>query len=269
VAFVCPECGWELADPGGPPPFECEPCRLEGGRAVYLQDRTPGRTVTVHCGCGFSFAALASFVGTSRPCPRCGQKCRVEEGVVEVPPAPPAPKPAEPPARVEKARRPKPDGSGVRTLTTYTLGLAPIRVVSFGLLALGAVLAGLAVVRAATKLATDTPADALGELQILPVAVAVAGVGFFIRHVAYIEVWRFDPERRLATRVHRRLLSETVREEVPFRSVAAVTVTQMPHELADYTVELELDSGRSVFISNDRRHADELAALLGVPRNVL
>ena len=32
------------------------------------------------------------------------------------------------------------------------------------------------------------------------------------------------------------------------------------------SVDLVLDSGQTVFISNDRRHADELAALLGVPK---
>ena len=51
VLFVCPECGYQTDHPGDQPPFECAHCsKLDN--VVLLQDRTPGRTVLVTCGCG-------------------------------------------------------------------------------------------------------------------------------------------------------------------------------------------------------------------------
>jgi hypothetical protein len=78
VLFVCPECGFQTGTPGAQPPYECERCHAAGA-VVLLQDRTPGRTIVVPCPCGASFAVPLSFAGTKRPCPKCGQKCRVPE----------------------------------------------------------------------------------------------------------------------------------------------------------------------------------------------
>jgi hypothetical protein len=83
VLFVCPQCGLQTNYPKGPPPYECERCQA-AGEQVFLQDRTPGRTIVVPCGCGISFSVPVSFAGTKRPCPQCARKCRV-------PPAPAAP----------------------------------------------------------------------------------------------------------------------------------------------------------------------------------
>jgi hypothetical protein len=85
VLFVCPECGFETDDPGTQPPYPCTRCSRPEA-AVYLQDRTPGRTVLVACGCGASFSVPLSFAGTKRRCPRCGQKCAVGEGSPAPPP---------------------------------------------------------------------------------------------------------------------------------------------------------------------------------------
>src|SRR5262249_12037964 len=77
MTFTCPECGFNTDDPVGAVPYVCERCRDEDNRVVYLQNRTPGNTIGVRCGCGFSFAVPFSFSDTLRPCPKCGRKCPV------------------------------------------------------------------------------------------------------------------------------------------------------------------------------------------------
>jgi hypothetical protein len=268
MAFVCPECGWEEEEPAGSPPYECEPCRDGAGRVVYLQDRTPGRTVTVSCGCGFAFAVPASFAGTLRPCPRCGQKSLVPEVTSAGPAAPPVLEPAEPAAPVEKKRRRRRRvaGAGVRTFSNYSMGLGPIRVAAYGFLAVGGGLAALAVGHAAVELVTGTVERALGDLQGLVCPAILVGTGFLIRHAAYIDVWQFDPNERVVRHVRRRLRYETVDETFPFDAVTAVLLTETSSDDFSYSVDLVLGGGRTVFISNDRGHAAELALLLGVPQ---
>jgi hypothetical protein len=78
VLFACPACAWQTDEPVGPPPYTCEQCQVSG-KEVFLQDRTPGRTLVVDCACGNSFAVPKSFAGTHRPCPACRRKCRVPE----------------------------------------------------------------------------------------------------------------------------------------------------------------------------------------------
>jgi hypothetical protein len=133
------------------------------------------------------------------------------------------------------------------------------------LFAVAAVLAGMAVLQAATALVAGAADRALAALQGLVLPAILAGIGFLVRHLAYVDVWQFDPDQRLITHVRRRLLNETAEATHPFGSVVAVQVTETQSDDFSYSVDLVLDSGRTAFISNDRRHAAELAALLSVP----
>jgi hypothetical protein len=181
--------------------------------------------------------------------------------VTEAPPAQPQRvNPPDPSPRAGEARR-RAAGSGVRTFTNNPLGVAPIRVVSLGLFAGAAALACAAVARSPAEFLAS-PADALPGLAF---AALVAGAGLLVRHRAYIDLWQFDTGRRVATRVRRRLLYETAEESFPFDAVAAVELTETQSDDFSYSVDLVLGSGRTVFVSNDRGHAADLALLLGVP----
>ncbi|HZZ82278.1 MAG TPA: hypothetical protein VFE62_27520 [Gemmataceae bacterium] len=76
VWFVCPECGKGTDDVCGPPPYECRTCRQDSV-PVHLKDHTPGRMIVIRCSCGFTSSAPVSFIGTQRPCPKCGKKILV------------------------------------------------------------------------------------------------------------------------------------------------------------------------------------------------
>jgi hypothetical protein len=190
--------------------------------------------------------------------------------VGEAVPAPPAPKvsaPKRPHTREGTKRLRRETGAGVRTFSNYPLGVWPIRVVSYALFAFAAVLAGMVAVRAAGELINGAADKALAALGSLVLPAILAAVGFFIHLRAYVDVWQFDPDQRLCAHVRRRLVNETVEETFPFSSVVAVQVTETQSDDFSYSVDLVLNSGRTVFISNDRRHAADLAALLGVPKS--
>jgi hypothetical protein len=174
--------------------------------------------------------------------------------------------PKTPPARAPR-KHPRPDAAkGVRTYSNHPLGLGPIRVVSYGFFAVAAVLAGVAAVQAAAELVAGAGDKALAALQTLVPSAVLAGIGVFVRHRAYIDVWRFEPDRGLVTHVRRRLYGESVVTTHPFSSVVAVQVTETHSDDFSFSVDLVLGSGQTVFISNDRTHADELASLLAVPK---
>ena len=264
MTFVCPECGWEVVDPGGPSPHECKRCRGQTGRVVYLQDRTPGHTVTVACSCGFSFAVPLSFAGTLRPCPRCGQKSPVPDAL-------PAPvrwmtsTPKQSTVQDTKQRRQRESGTAVRKFSNYPLGVGPIRVASYGMFVVAAILAGIVVVHAAADFVAGAADKALAAMPSLVLPAILAGIGFFVRHRAYVDVWLFDQDQRLVTHVRRRQFNETIEATHPYSTIVAVQVTETQSDDFSYSVDLVLKSGRTIFISNDRRHAVELAELLGVP----
>jgi hypothetical protein len=158
-------------------------------------------------------------------------------------------------------------GQGVRTFSNYSFGLVPIRIFSLGFIGAGVGLALVATVHTAGQLLAATPADAGGALVPLLFGGILVGVGLFIRHKAYIDVWQVDQRRRLVTRLRRRLFHESSEESLPFSSVISVMLTKTPHADEVYSVDLVLDSGETAFISNDREHATELAFLLNIPKH--
>jgi hypothetical protein len=168
--------------------------------------------------------------------------------------------------RGAKKRRLPASGAGVREFSNYAFGLWPIRVASYGMFAVAAILAGIVVIHAATEFIGGAADKALAALPSLLLPAIVAAIGFFVRHRAYIDAWQFDPEQRLAMHVRRRLFDQTVVATYPFSTVVAVQITETQSDDFSYSVDLVLDSGQTVFISNDRRHALELAELLGVPK---
>jgi hypothetical protein len=206
-----------------------------------------------------------SFEGTLRPCAQCGEKCLVtKEAGAEPIQSPPGR--AKLSAQIDETQDHRTDGLGVRTFTNYAFGLWPIRILSFGLIAAGVGLAVVAIVHAAVQWAVATPADVVGALQPLFLAAILVGIGWFIRHMAYIDVWQIDRRQRLVTRLRRRLFHESPEETIPFSCVVSVRLTKTPHADEVYSVDLILDSGEEAFISNNREHAADLAFLLKVPK---
>jgi hypothetical protein len=169
-------------------------------------------------------------------------------------------------ARDAKQRRRRESGPAVRRFSNYPLGLWPIRVASYGMFVVAAILAGIVVVHAATEFVAGAADKALAAVLSLVLPAILAGIGFFVRHLAYVDVWQFDPDQRLVTHVRRRQLNETIEATHPFSTIVAVQVTETQSDDFSYSVDLVLKSGRTIFISNDRRHAVELAELLGVPQ---
>jgi hypothetical protein len=163
-------------------------------------------------------------------------------------------------------RGPRASGTEVRTFSNYSLGVWPIRVASYGMFVVAVILAGIVVVHSATEFAAGAADRAVAAMPSLVLPAILAGIGFFVRHLAYVDVWQFDPNQRLVTHVRHRLLNEKVIATYPFSTVVAVEVTQTQSDDFSYSVDLVLNSGRTIFISNDRRHAVELALLLGVPK---
>jgi hypothetical protein len=94
----------------------------------------------------------------------------------------------------------------------------------------------------------------------------LALVGLVRRPGRYLNVWEFDRDRQCVRRVHRRGESKTEKESIPFRSVAAVQLTNTGEDASAYRVDLLLKSGRSVFLSNNREDAAAIATFLSIPK---
>ena len=172
--------------------------------------------------------------------------------------------PAVPPG-VRRARQRAADAS-VRMVSSNPAGRGKIRAFSGCFFVVGIGLAVVTIAAAVKELVVGTPENALGSLPTLVLPALLVGVGWWIRSAAYYDGWQFNQHERTVTHLRRRLRDETVVEEFPFEDVAAVTLTKTTGDDFLYSVDLTLTSGRSVFVSNDRSHAAELATLLGVPK---
>jgi len=145
-------------------------------------------------------------------------------------------------------------GMGVRTFTNKPLGLWPVRIISCICILLAVGLAVLAI--------------KWWAVHPLPFAAILLCFGLFLFFWGHVDVWRIDKNQGTVTCIQRRILDESAGDSFPISSVEAVRLTA-PDTDSDgnnrYQVDLILHSGRIVFISNRRRHAAELSALLGVP----
>jgi len=105
------------------------------------------------------------------------------------------------------------------------------------------------------------------DLRPLPFAALLIGLGLMLFFWGHVDVWQLNTNQRIVMCVRSRILDEFVEESFPFDSVAAVKLTSPDRSEGEtrYQVDLILHSGRTIFISSRRRHAGELAALLGVP----
>jgi hypothetical protein len=90
-------------------------------------------------------------------------------------------------------------------------------------------------------------------------------LGLLKRPAHYLHVWKFDRGQGRIAYIRRRGSSETEGESFPSSAVVAVRLSKTVQEDWPYAVSLVLDSGRSVFITDDRRCAEEIASFLGVP----
>jgi hypothetical protein len=91
-------------------------------------------------------------------------------------------------------------------------------------------------------------------------------LGLLKRSTAYLHVWKFDRRQGRISYIRRHGSSETEGESFATSSVVGVRLSKTSQEDWPYAVSLVLDTGRSVFITDDRSRAEEIASFLGVPQ---
>ncbi len=155
--------------------------------------------------------------------------------------------------------------TSIYTIDSIPGGRKKLVAVSGCFFLVGAGLALATVVIALQRLAAGALDDALGTLVFLGVAALLAGIGFWVGRAGYYDMWQFDAQNRTVIHLRRRLYSASVQDEFPFAGVAAVAISKTIGDDFAYSVDLVLQSGATVFISYDRRHATKLAKLLDVP----